>query len=161
MAQAGYVIASLILVGLALWLGGIPWGILCGMALVPLLRTDRKASHLVLVGCSFAWLAASRLTDRRDFFFPYTMSLASLIFLQLAERNFWQGVVGVVAALTAFFVVRIGQHASTRVLLVEFVAATAILEIVMVAHGRSRGSLPWQVVILLLSSGLAYLSLAL
>lgn len=161
MPLAVLVVVSLLLVAFAQVLGGPPWGGLCLIALVAQTWTDRRTSNLVLIASSLFWLVLSQVTGRRDLFFPYAMSLASLVFLQLADRNFWAGVVGGVVALGAFFLVRIQQQASTRVLVVEFIVATAILEFVMVAHAWRPRRLSWRIAIDLAASLLAWCSLAL
>jgi len=158
---ATFAFASLLLVAAAQILGGPQWAALCLIALVAQVWTDRRPVNLALIACSLIWLVLSRVTGRRDLFFPYTMSLASLVFLQLADRNFWAGVAGGVISLTAFFVVRIQQLATARVLVVEFIVATAILEFVMVAHAWRPQRLPWRIAIALAASLLAWCSLAL
>jgi hypothetical protein len=159
MSQARYTLASLFLLAAAQLLGGPPWAALCAIALFALVFTDRRSSSLALIASSLTWLVLSRLTANRQLFFPYTMSLASLVFVQLCDRNFWKAVLGVTAVLAAFFVVRIQQHASVRVLFIEIIVATSILGYAMIAYSLSPRQVISSIVITLVVSLLSFFSL--
>jgi len=140
-------------------LGGPPWAALYAIALVPVVFTDCRTSSLALIASSMTWVVLSRLTANRQLFFPFTMSLASIVFVQLCERNFWRGVFGGISVLAAFFVVRTQQHASPRVLFIEFIVATSILGFAMIAYGLSPRHVLSRIVITILVSLLAFFSL--
>jgi predicted neutral ceramidase superfamily lipid hydrolase len=159
MSQTGFALASLSLLGAAQLLGGPPWAALCAIALVALVFTDRRTSSLALIASSMTWVVLSRLTANRQLFFPFTMSLASIVFVQLCDRNFWRGVFGGVAVLAAFFVVRTQQHASARVLFIEFIVATSILGFAMIAYSVSPRHVVSRIVITIVVSLLAFFSL--
>lgn len=116
MRQPGFTLASLLLLAAVQLLGGPPWTALYAIAIVSVVFTDCRTSSLALIASSMAWVVLSRLTANRQLFFPFTMSLASIVFVQLCDRTFWRGVFGGIAVLAAFFFVRIQQHASVRAL---------------------------------------------
>lgn len=161
MTEVPFVVGSLVLVAAAQFVGGPSWAVLSAIAVAFQSLTDRGSGRLVLVAVSLTWMALSRLADRRDFFFPFTMFLASVVFAQLADRNFWWGVCGGFAVLAAFFAVRIQQGAANRVLFVEFVVASAIQEFSMIAHGVARRRAISRMMICAGASLLACLSLVL
>jgi hypothetical protein len=116
-------------------------------------------SSLALIASSLTWVVLSRLTVNRQLFFPYTMSLASVVFVQLCDRNFWGGLFGGIAVLATFFVVRTQQNASTRVLFIEFIIATSILALTMTAYSVSPRNLVSRIAITIVVSLLACFSL--
>jgi hypothetical protein len=159
MPQAGCLFVSLLLLATAQLVGGPAWAALCAIALAAQIFAVRRTSSLTLIACSLSWMILSRLTGNRQLFFPYTMSLATVVFFQLCDQNVWRGVFGAITMLAAFFVVRIQQHASAHVLFIEFLAAASILAFAMIAHGLSRQNLGSRIVITSLVALLAFLSL--
>jgi hypothetical protein len=159
MSRGGFTLASVLLLAATQLLGGPPWAALCAIALVALVLTDRRTSSLALIASSLTWVVLSHLTDNRQLFFPYTMSLASIVFVQLSNRSFWKGVSAGIAVLAAFFVVRTQQHASARVLFIEFIVATSILAFATTAYSLSTQNLVSRIVITIVVSLLAFFSL--
>lgn len=159
MPQPGFTLASLLLLAAVQLLGGPPWAALYAIAIVSVVFTDCRTSSLALIASSMAWVVLSRLTANRQLFFPFTMSLASIVFVQLCDRTFWRGVFGGIAVLAAFFFVRIQQHASARVLFIEFIVATSILGFAMIAYSLSPRHLLSRIVITIVVSLLAFFSL--
>ena len=113
-------------------LGGLPAGLLCAIALVAQCTSNCRAGGWGLIGGSLSWLVLAQVTHNRELFFPYTMLLAAVACVQLCGQRLWAGSLAGGAVLAAFFLLRILQKATGRVLLVEFIVAVAILAAVIV-----------------------------
>jgi hypothetical protein len=172
MAQLIFIIVELIFLAVAHCFGGPPWAVIGAIAVVLLALGGIRTESLALMVPSLAWLGFSHATGNRELFFPYTMYLASCVALRDSQRASWLGLLGGAAIVTAFMIIRILQQATVRVLVVEFVVATAILALVVVAGSWSRGRVApaapaahaahavWHAAIVAASSLLAYVSLA-
>lgn len=159
MRQSGFILASLLLLAAVQLIGGPPWAALGAIATFFLAFTDCRTGSLALLASSVTLVLLSHLTANRQFFFPYTMYLASIVFVQLCDRNFWRGVLGGIAVLAAFLVVRTQQYATARVLLIESIVAASILASAMIAYKLSPGHAVSRVVIVVGASLLAFFSL--
>jgi len=159
MPQSEFTLASLLLLAAIQLIGGPPWAVLGAIAIVPMAFTDCRTSSLALIASSVGLVVLARLTGNRQFFFPYTMYLASIVFVQLCDRNFWRGVLGGIAVLAAFLVVRTQQHATARVLFIEFIVATSIIVSTMFAYSFSPRHAVSRVVINIGAALLAFFSL--
>lgn len=154
-------VLGVVLLPLLLWLRGPWWAAVaalagCGLAMAP------HARRALLLGVvAFGWAELSRRTANSELFFPYCVLLAALVFVCAGEGNFWRGVQWSAAVLALFFVARVWQQATLRVLLVEFVVASTLWELVMVVCRPQRPIPAWQLAVPFLASALAWLSLAL
>jgi hypothetical protein len=164
-----FIIVELLFLAVTHIFGGPPWTVIGAIAVVAQTLGGVRIESLALVVPSLAWLALSHATGNRELFFPYTMYLASCVALRDSQRAAWLGPLGGAAIVAAFMVIRILQQATVRVLAVEFVVATAILALVVVAGSWSRrrvthiataAHFAWLAAIVAASSLLAYASLA-
>ena len=142
-------------------LGGLPAGMLCAIALVAQCTSNCRAGGWGLIGGSLSWLVLAQVTHNRELFFPYTMLLAAVACVQLCGQRLWAGSLAGGAVLAAFFLLRILQKATGRVLLVEFIVAVAILAAVIVVSSQSPRTASIRAAIAVAASLLAYLSLSL
>ena len=142
-------------------LGGLPAGLLCAIALVAQCTSNCRAGGWGLIGGSLSWLVLAQVTHNRELFFPYTMLLAAVACVQLCGQRLWAGSLAGGAVLAAFFLLRILQKATGRVLLVEFIVAVAILAAVIVVSSQSPRTASIRAAIAVAASLLAYVSLSL
>ena len=164
-----FIIVELLFLALTHLFGGPPWTVIGAIAVVAQTLGGLRSESLAFVMPSLAWLALSHATGNRELFFPYTMYLASCVALRATERTPWLGPLGGAAIVALFMVIRILQQATVRVLVVEFVVATAILALVVVAGSWSRrratpfsprAHVAWTATVIVAASLLAYASLA-
>ena len=138
MPSVVFIVVELIFLAVAHCFGGPPWAVIGALAVVLLTLGGIRIESLAVMVPSLAWLSLSHATGNRELFFPYTMYLASCVALRATERTPWLGPLGGAAIVALFMVIRILQQATVRVLVVEFVVATAILALVVVASSWSR-----------------------
>ncbi|MFM8287269.1 MAG: hypothetical protein ACKOGA_11130 [Planctomycetaceae bacterium] len=151
----------MLLLPLLLWLRGPWWAAVAALAGCGLATAPRARRAVLLGALSVGWAVLSQQTANSELFFPYCVLLAALVFVCAGAGDFWRGVRWSAAVLGLFFVVRTWQQATLRVLLVEFVVASALWELVMVVC-RPRWPIPtWYLAVPFLASALAWLSLAL
>lgn len=94
-----------------------------------------RARGLAALAPALLWLLLSRLTGRRDLYFPYCMHLAGC--LAACAPGTMPAAAGGGAVVAAFLAVRVAQGATRPVLLLEAVVAAAILAL-SVAGGTLR-----------------------
>lgn len=141
--------------------GGPPWTLLGMIAFFAQIAAGFRLRQLVLLVPSLAWLALFHDTGNRELFFPFAMYLATHVALILAARDRWQGCLGGGIVIGAFMMIRVFQAASTKVLAVELVVATAILAIAISAHALAEKRPASAAAITVAASLAAYASLAL
>ena len=142
-------------------LGGLPAGLLCAIALAAQCSSNCPAGGWGLIGGSLSWLVLAQVTHNRELFFPYTMLLAAVACVHLCGRRLLIGSLAGGTVLAAFFILRILQKATAKVLLVEFIVAVAILAAVIVVSSKSTRTASIRAAIAVAASLLAYLSLSL
>jgi len=164
--RLGFIAVEVAFLAVTHFFGGPPWAVVGTVALLAQILAQMiggfRGDAVILFGPSLLWLALFHATGNRELFFPYTMYLASGVALRAAERTLRLGILGGGAVVTAFMVIRILQNATSRVLLVELVIATAILALPLAVRSASRThSITRDAIITGVSSLLAYASLAL
>ncbi len=161
MTTVCFIIVELLFLAATHLFGGPPWTVIGVIAILAQILGGSRIESLALAVPSLAWLALSHATGNRELFFPYTMYLASCVALRTAGRAAWLGPLGGAAIVAAFMVIRILQHATVRVLAVEFVVAATILALVLVAPRWSGNRLTRDATLVVAASLVAYASLAL
>ena len=154
-------VISAVLLTAAGMLGGLPAGLLCAIALVAQCTSNCPAGGWGLIGGSLSWLVLAQVTHNRELFFPYTMLLAAVACVQHCGQRPLTGSLAGGTVLAAFFLLRILQNATGKVLLVEFIVAVAILAAVIVVSSKSPRTASIRAAIAVAASLLAYLSLSL
>jgi hypothetical protein len=141
-----FIAAELALLAAAHLLGGPPWVAIGVLAVVGQVMADFDPRRLMGFVPALGWLAAFRITDNRELFFPFAMALAVHIagefFLarpragRRAHRGDeaarspagpWPAVAAGSLIVAAFLGIRLLQSATVRVLAVEAAVAAAIL----------------------------------
>lgn len=128
------------LLGGALAVAGPPALTVMAVAIGVAALAGTDGRRLAALSPALLWLVASRLTGRRDLYFPFCMHLAGLL---AASAPGTLGAVGQGGAVVAaFLTVRTAQHASRGVLILEAAVAGAILAaaVAMGAVRRARGA---------------------
>ena len=146
------------------FVGGPPWTVVAAIAFAVLgvgREHERQRELLWLILPSLGWLAAFRLTDNRELFFPFTMYLATHAALTFARRGMIATWIAGGLVVAAFLVIRVLQAATPQVLAVETAAAGVILTAACLAVVRLDRSHLRDGLILGLASGAAFLSLQL
>ena len=156
--------------------GGPFWTLPLAVAATAIGFVDLRPAAVASLLPAFGWLAASLVTGNRELFFPYCMHLAGQVAASQgatsrgvvrSERAVARagGVPGAIAVVATFLAIRVVQHATPRVLLVEAAAAAAILVATALASGlQARLSSESRLGGLLVAAGaaaLAYAALAL
>ena len=136
MQRIGFIVGEVLFLAVAQAVGGPPWTLVGGVAFVLLAFTGPSVEPIVLTVPSLAWLGASVATGNRELFFPYAMHLAAVALCRLAGRGIGRGLAGGGLVAAAFLAIRVGQHATPRVLSVESAVAAAILAGAAVACAR-------------------------
>jgi hypothetical protein len=113
------IIAELGLLAAAQLLGGPPWTVLAAVALVLESAAGLSAAGLARLALAFVWLGIFRLTDNRELFFCYSMTLAIHLALRFAVRRWLLRAAAGGLVITVFLGFRIAQQATLKVLAVE------------------------------------------
>ena len=109
----------------------LPWAIVGFAAL--LVRPQRNlsiAAMLDFAGIGLAWLGLYCLTGDRRLFFPYTIQFAIQAICWLDGRVRHTAIIGSVAGIGLFTVIRVLQSATLSVLVVEWMVAVAVLSLI-------------------------------
>lgn len=107
-------------------LSGWSAGLLSGLAALILLSSNDNAGSMALLAGSTGWILASVSLGDRRLFFAFTCWLATLVFMHHRNQHYWAGVLAAVALTTLFFLIRIQQGASGRVLWIELVVSATL-----------------------------------
>lgn len=107
-------------------LAGWPAGLLSGVAAVLLLGSPGTAGSRALLAGSIGWILASAGTGDRRLFFAFACWLATLAFMHHRRHRYWVGVLAAIALTTLFFLIRMQQGASGRVLWMELVISATL-----------------------------------
>lgn len=107
-------------------LSGWPAGLLIGVTALILRRSATTPTSLALLASSTCWPVASAWTGDRRLFFAFTFWLATLTFMHYRQQRYWAGVLAAIALLSLFFLIRIQQGASSRVLWIELVVSMTL-----------------------------------
>jgi hypothetical protein len=119
--------------------GGPSWTILGGLAFFGRIVAGSRQPPLAVLLAALVWLAASRATGSREYFFPFSMHLAACVAVAFGQRSAWLGGLGGLVVAAAFMLVRVLEQATPRVLAVEGVVAGLILVAVVTAAVKLRG----------------------
>jgi hypothetical protein len=128
------IIAELGLLAAAQLLGGPPWTVLAAVALVLESAAGLSAAGLARLALAFVWLGIFRLTDNRELFFCYSMTLAIHLALRFAVRRWLLRAAAGGLVITVFLGFRIAQQATLKVLAVETAVACVILAASLLAQ---------------------------
>lgn len=156
-----FIVVEAAFLALAHLLGGPPWTVVGGVAILTLMLGGIRTGSLALMVPGLVWLVLSHVTGNRELFFPYSMYLASCVMVSVAERASLLGPIAGGLVVAVFMAIRILQQATIRVLAVELAVAAAILTLAIAARSWSRRHDGWDLAIVAASSLLAYASLAL
>lgn len=123
----------------SLFLGGWEWCLLSVLMLIVLRFSDAGfSSILAATGAGILLLALFQWTDNRELFFPFAMQYAVHAACLLQGRLQWPDLVGGGGMIAAFLVIRVIQHATFRVLVVELAVAVAVVAVALAVNGRGR-----------------------
>jgi hypothetical protein len=130
-------------------LSGWPAGLLSGVTGLILLGSNNASVSRALFASSICWPLASASTGDRRLFFAFAFWLATLTFMHHRHRRYWWGVVSAVVLITVFFLIRVQQGASGRVLWVELVVSVTLggLAVVLESLVPKSASGNWLVVV--------------
>jgi hypothetical protein len=137
--SAAFLLAEAAFLAAAHVYGGPTWTILGGLAFFGRIVSGSRLPPLAVLLAAVAWLAASRVTGSREYFFPYSMHLAACVAVAFGQRSAWLGGLGGLVVAAAFMLVRVLEQATPRVLLVEGMVAALILGAVVTAAVKLRG----------------------
>ncbi len=155
-----FVVAEMGLLAAAAGLGGPAW---TGMTVVALLAEVAAGSQLVGLAWllpAFGWLAAARLTENRELFFPFAITLAAFMACRLRPRSVAAAAAAAAAGSVAFLGIRLAQQATWQVLATE-AAVTAGILLVITAACRWLPQQSWATgLVMAVAAGLAYAGLA-
>ena len=156
MASLLLIVAELALLALAQQAGGPPWTVLTALAIVLKSLTGLTTAGLARLALAFTWLAVFVVTDNRELFFCFAMTLAADLSLpfaagacasQTSGRRPACGRLANAAAggliIAVFLGFRLQQQATPRVLAVEAAVAIVILAGCLIAGsllGRQRAA---------------------
>lgn len=116
-----------------LW-GGPPWTVVTAVAIVLQSASGLTAAGLSRMAIAFGWLALSVITDNRELFFCFTMTLAAQAATLASVPQWRRGSLAGGLVIAAFLAFRVAQAATAPVLAVEAIVALAILTAVLLAH---------------------------
>ena len=139
MPAALFISLELIFLAVAHALGGPAWTGLGVMACIALAFAGTQPGPLAILLPGLVWAAAFRLTGDRGLYFPYAMYLAAAVAALLPRHRFRAAAIGGGAVVASFLAIRIWQGASGRVLVVEILAAVAVLGIALAARSWADG----------------------
>ena len=122
-------------------LSGWPAGLLAAVTGLVLWGSTKTTESTALLASSTCWPLASAYTGDRRFFFAFTCWLATLSFMHHRNRRYWTGVLTSFALMTLFFLIRVHQGASGRVLWVELVASITLGGLAVVLESAVSRSL--------------------
>jgi len=159
--SVAFLLAEAAFLAVAHIFGGPTWTILGGLAFFGRIVSGSRQPPLAVLPAALLWLAASRVTGSREYFFPYSMHLAACVAVALCQRNTWLGGLGGLGIVVAFMVARVLQQATPRVLLVEGAVAGLILGTVVFAATKFRGRSAASTAIVAAATALACAGLAL
>lgn len=128
------ILAELGLLAAAQLLGGPPWTVVAAVALVLESAAGLTAAGLARLALAFVWLGIFRLTDNRELFFCFSMTLAIHLALLCAARRWLLGAVTGGLVIAVFLGFRIAQQATLKVLAVETAVACVILAASLLAQ---------------------------
>jgi predicted GNAT family N-acyltransferase len=166
---AAFIIAELVFLAAAHFLGGTAWVALGVLAMIGQVAADFRLTPLLGLLPAAFWMAAQAITGNRELFFPYAMALAAHLAGQFAgragQRSVGRGQVAAAAAgglmVAAFLAIRVIQAATARVLAVEAAVAVGILAACVAALPAATSRRWGSVAIAAAASLLAYVGLAL
>ncbi|MBS0262305.1 MAG: hypothetical protein JSS02_10175 [Planctomycetes bacterium] len=124
-AESIFIVASFL--ANAVFIGGIPWGVVLLVTLAVRPRREWAGPWLETLLPGFVWLLLFHWTGDRRFFFPFTMSLAVAVGLARVASAPWQRLAGSGVVVGVFLAIRVLQHATARVLAVELGVSLGIL----------------------------------
>lgn len=118
--------------------GGAPATITMAVAATAVALFGGDARGLAALAPALLWLLLSRLTDRRELYFPFCMHLAGHV--AALPPTAPPGAAAGSAVVIAFLAVRMAQGATRPVLIVETAVAAAILAVSVGAGSTRRAS---------------------
>lgn len=155
-----FLAAEIGLITTAAMFGGPAW---TGMTVLALLAEVAAGSQLTGIAWllpAFGWLAAARLTENRELFFPFAITLAAFMACRLRKRSPAAAATAAVTGVVAFLGIRLAQQATWRVLATEAVVAAGIL-LVIAAGCRWLPQRSWATgLVMVVAAGLACAGLA-
>ena len=157
----GFIAIELAFLAAVHFLGGPPWVALAVLTFFGQVIADFRLAPLFGLTPAILWAAAHFLTDNRELFFPYAMTLAVHLAGQFATRG--RPAVAVAGGLVAaaFLAIRVMQAATLRVLGVE-AAVTMVILVAAVAALPRVADRPWaKAAVTALASLAAFAGLAL
>jgi hypothetical protein len=146
---AVFLVGEVALLLVAQAVGGAPWTLVALVAVVTLSLSGPAVESLACAASALIWLGVFHVTGDREFFFPYSMHLATA------------AIVAGTAVAAAFLGVRVWQQASAQVLAVECAVAAAIVGGAVLLRGRLPRTRANQAAIIAAAAVAAYAGLAL
>ena len=116
--------------------GGWEWALACSIVLLVVMRGKPGLSgvlYTVAPGCF--WLTLFCVTGDRRMFFPYSMQYAIQMACLLHGGVLRKTILGGGGVVSVFALIRAGQEASAKVLVVELVVAAVVLALAMAGEG--------------------------
>lgn len=156
-----FIVLELLFLATAQWLGGPPWVVLGGIAVVLQACAGLRVASLALLLPAAIWLGWFHAGGNRELFFPYAMTLATASALGFRDRRWWPAAVSGGIIVAAFLAVRILQQATGRVVAVELAVAAVILAAGIATARRTRRTMTGDGAIVAAASLLAYAGLRL
>lgn len=141
MTPVAFIVVEAAFLAIAHIQGGPPWTLVAAATFLALALVPPSAATLAVAAASLAWLAVSRATGDREYFFPYAMHLATLATCRLSDRGRGWGLAAGAAVVAVFLGIRVAQRATVPVLAVEAAVAAAILAAAWFARRRHTGPL--------------------
>jgi hypothetical protein len=125
----------------AAWCGGWPAFLL--LAITVAIHTAARAAPPQLLLCTIPgfWLLLQYLSGDRRLFFAWTMGLAASAITTGTSRSLTTRIGSGILVTTAFLAIRCQQLAPSQVLIIETLAAAAILATTAALHSRQPGNL--------------------
>ena len=155
-----FVAAEAGLIAVAAWFGGPAWTAMTVLALLAEVTAGSQLVGLALLLPAFGWLAAAQITENRELFFPFAITLAACMACRLRRRSFAAAVAGAVFGMGVFLAIRLAQQASWQVLTTE-AAVTAGILLVIAAACRWLPERAWATgLVMAVAAGLGYAGLA-
>jgi hypothetical protein len=159
MGSLGLILLEIAFLAAAHCGGGPPWTVLAAFAILATTRGGIRLGSLAAFLPSLGWLAAARLTENRELFFPFAVYLAVAAMQAHTGRRASLAAGG--GIMGGFLVIRLLQGASAVVLGVEAAVTMALLIAADVGLRVTHRMPSRSVLVPAAASGLAYLSLAL
>jgi len=126
--------AELGLLAAAQFAGGTPWTVVAAVALVLQAAAGLTPLGLARLALAFAWLGLTQLTENRELFFCFSMTLAVHLAVLCDSRRWRLGSAAGGLIVAVFLGFRIAQQATLKVLAVEAAVAAVILVVSLLAH---------------------------